>query len=538
MVAMKNGLSYLGNWLRNAFGSGEGWFDHQQHTQRMTAERALTYPPVWHCVSKISGAFMIMPLNVHRERQRDGKRETSKRTEHASYKLWRWRPNAYQTPSQFKRQMICHALLWGNGRAYIRRENGIPVELIPLMPDRTGTLLVDGEKWHVTLVRKEERFRALRNNGVSEEEINRQPEEEMIWLEDNDVWHLPGLGYDGIQGYSLIKLARQSWGIGLDAEKHIASQQKKGYSGGLMLEAPAGVFRSEDDAREFLKHFKEQHQGSDNTGNIGLLRENIKANVLAMSNTDAQFIEQRRFQREDTALLFCLEGILGDSSNASYNSLEQRNLAFRQNCLAPWTTAMEEESDLKLLTDRERNNGFYHKFNDGALLRTEKSATMAFIAQGIASRVLSPNDGRDMLDMNPYEGGDEYTNPAIDKVNNGGGGAANTPSEPNQQNAAAVAHIAHMIGVEANRVKRGSEISGNFLEWMDNFYAKWESNFADCLELSGLDRDLATKHCEESKERLLEICGNSTAENLAENVAKCVISWKNRANTIGVAENV
>jgi hypothetical protein len=199
---------------------------------------------------------------------------------------------------------------------------------------------------------------------------------------------------------------------------------------------------------------------------------------------------------------------------------------------------MEEESDLKLLTDRERNNGFYHKFKDGALLRTEKSATMAFIAQGIASRVLSPNDGRDMLDMNPYEGGDEYTNPAIDKVNNGGGGAANIPSEPNQQNAAAVAHIAHMIGVEANRVKRGSEISGNFLEWMDNFYAKWESNFADCLELSGLDRDLATKHCEESKERLLEICGTSTAENLAENVAKCVISWKNRANTIGVAENV
>jgi HK97 family phage portal protein len=436
--------------------------------------------------------------------------------------------------------MISHALLWGNGRAYIRRENGIPVELIPLMPDRTGTLMIDGEKWHVTILKKEDKLRALRNSQLTEAEIARQPEDEMIWMSDEEVWHLPGLGYDGIQGFSLIYLARQSWSIGLNAEKHIANQQRKGYSGGLMLEAPAQMFRTEDDAREFLKHFREQHEGSDNTGKIGLLREGIKANVLAMSNTDAQFIEQRRFQREDTALLFCLEGILGDSSNASYASLEQRNLAYRLNCLAPWTTAMEEESDLKLLTERERNNGFYHKFNDGALLRTEKSATMAFISQGIASRVLNPNEGRDLLDLNPYEGGDEYTNPAIDKkVDNGAGGGANTPNEPGQQaNAAAIAHISHMIGVESNRVKRGSEVSGNFLEWMDNFYAKWESNFADCLELSGFDRDLATHHCNESKARLLDVCGNSTAENLAENVAKCVISWKNRANTIGVAENV
>lgn len=502
-----------------------GWLfgeDYEQD-QYMTANRALSYAPVWNCVSRITGAFSVMPLNIHREQ---GRNKTIQ-TRHSSYDLFRWRPNAYQTPAVFKQQMMCHALLWGNARAYIVRDTltGRPGELIPLLPDSTATFLIKGEKWHGTVADPEARLRLFRGEVIKPHEV--------IWLEDEDVWHIPGLGFDGIEGKSLISLAKQSWGIGLDAEKHVAKQQKKGYAGGLMLEAPVGAMRGKGEAEEFLKNFRKAHEGADNAGAIGLLREGIKANVMAMSNDDAQFIENRKFQREDAALWFVMQSILGDSSGNSYASLEQKNLAYRMECLAPWSTKIEEESDMKLLTQSERQRGFYHKFNDGALLRTEKAQTMAFISQGIAARVINPNEGRSMLDMNPYDGGDKYENP--NTVARGSEQQpAEKPTEDSAQSEAAVkSRISHMIDVESRKVaESASQASAkglNFLQWVDNFYDNnWQPKLMSVFDELGLEDSRAVDWCRESKSRLLSCCDYSTVETLPENVAKCVFSWKIR----------
>lgn len=502
-----------------------GWLFGEDYEQDhfMTATRALSYAPVWNCVSRITGAFSVMPLNIHREQ---GKNKTIQ-TKHSSYDLFRWRPNAYQTPSVFKQQMLCHALLWGNARAYIVRNGSRPVELIPILPDSTVTLMIEGEKWHATAVDADARLKLFRGQELKPDEL--------LWLPDFDVWHIPGLGFDGLEGKSLIKLAKQSFGIGLDAEKHVAKQQKKGYAGGLMLEAPTGAFRNADDAKAFLEAFKEKHEGADNAGTIGLLREGIKANVMAMNNSDAQFIEQRRFNREDTALYFVMQSILGDSSGNSYASLEQKNLAYRMECLAPWSTKIEEESDMKLLTQSERQRGFYHKFNDGALLRTEKKATMEFVSAGIAARVLNPNEGREFFDLNPYDGGDKYENPNTIARNSAPEKPASDTAkpEPAQQNAAIKSRIDHMIDVECKRIcdsaAKASTDGFNFVSWVDNFYEKnWQPKLSAVFTELGLEDSRAIAWCEESKQRLLNCCDYSTLETLSENVAKCVFSWKIR----------
>lgn len=505
-------------WL---FGGDE---DYDQD-QWMTAQRALSYAPVWNCVSRITGAFSVMPLNILRE-QDDTK---TIQTRHSSYDLFRWKTNDYQTPAVFKQMMMCHALLWGNARCYILRDTfGRPMELLPIMPDCADTFLIAGEKWHAVILDPQDRIRLYRGDTV--------PPEKITWFRDEDVWHIPGLGFDGLKGLSLIKLARQSWGIGLDSEKHVAKQQKKGYAGGLMLEAPTGAFRSQKDAEEFLKAFKANHEGADNAGTIGMLREGIKANVMAMSNEDAQFIEIRRFQREDAALFFVMQSILGDSSGNSYASLEQKNLAYRMECLAPWSTKIEEESDMKLLTDSERRRGFYHKFNDGALLRTEKSQTMAFISQGIAARVLNPNEGRSMLDMNPYDGGDKYENPnTVAKGSKSDTSESDDKSTEDQskKDAATKSRITHMIDVECKKVVdsavQAAEKGLNFLEWVDRFYdTNWQPKLMSVFDELGIEDTRAVDWCRESKQRLLSCCDYSTMETLAENVAKCVFSWKIR----------
>lgn len=506
----------------NRFSGGlMGWLfgDEYEQDQYMTATRALSYAPVWNCVSRITGAFSVMPLNIHREL---GKNKTIQ-TRHSSYDLFRWRPNAYQTPAVWKQQMMCHALLWGNARSFILRDGTRPIELIPLLPDSTSTIMVAGEKWHATIVDGEARLRLFRGDPLKAEDF--------IWLADEDVWHVPGLGFDGLEGKSLISLAKQSWQVGLGSETHIAKQQKKGYAGGLMLEAPTGSFRSQKDAEEFLEHFKKSHEGADNAGTIGLLREGIKANMMAMSNLDAQFIEQRKFQREDTALFFVMQSILGDSTGNSYASLEQKNLAYRMECLAPWSTKIEEESDMKLLTQSERQRGFYHKFNDGALLRTEKAQTMAFISQGIAARVLNPNEGREMLDYNPYDGGDEYVNP--NTISKGSDQQPKPPATPNPdpaKNAAIKSRIDHMIDVECKKVAdsaaRASAQGLNFLQWVDNFYdTNWQPKLESVFVELGMEDSRAAAWCHESKQRLLSCCSYSTVETLPENVAKCVFSW-------------
>jgi HK97 family phage portal protein len=523
MVAFANSFQRA----MNRFSGGlMGWLfgDDYQPDQWMTANRALSYAPVWNCVSRITGAFSIMPLNIHREQ---GKNKTIQ-IRHSSYDLFRWRPNAYQTPAVFKQQMMCHALLWGNARAYILRdENNRPVELIPLLPDSTTTVMAQGKKWHATIADPDARLRLFAGQEILPQDL--------IWIPDEHVWHIPGLGFDGVEGKSLISLAKQSWGIGLDAEKHSAKQKKKGYAGGLMLEAPAGAFRSQKDAEEFLTHFKKNHEGADNAGTIGMLREGIKANVMAMSNKDAEFIEERRFQREEAALWFVMQSIIGDSSGNSYASLEQKNLAYRMECLAPWSTKIEEESDLKLLTMSERLRGYYHKFNDGALLRTEKAQTMAFISQGIAARILSPNEGRSLLDMNPYDGGDKYENPnTIARGSEQSTPDSDKPKEdPAQRDAATKSRITHMIDVECKKVaeaaNRASAQGLNFLQWVDNFYDKnWQPKLMSVFDELGLEDSRAVDWCRESKSRLLSCCDYSTVETLPENVEKCVFSWKIR----------
>ena len=152
-----------------------------------------------------------------------------------------------------------------------------------------------------------------------------------------------------------------------------------------------------------------------------------------MSASDSQWVEQRLFQRQEVTLLFLLEQILGDDSSVSYNSLEQKNLAYLSNCLMRWLVKWEEEANHKLLSNREKARGLhFFRFNVSALLRADSKTQMETITGYIASRVYSPNEGRELLDMLPYDGGDAYENPAISP----GEGGADDDTEPEEVQAA------------------------------------------------------------------------------------------------------
>ena len=475
----------------------------------------LAYPPVWYAVNKIAGIIGYLPLDI---RKQDG-RNIDKDLGHPSYRIWRWRPNPNQTPIQLKRSMVADGLLWGNGCAYIERDSQRrPKALYPMYAGNILPDMKDGRKIYKYYIDLDDPI------GKAKPDLQGQ----YIEFRDDEIFHLPGLGSNGYWGYSVIGLAKDSWEAGLGGIRRLKTLSKKGYHGGLMLKAPVGAFaRNATDANKFLEEFKANHSGEDKSGVIGMLREGIDAQVIQMSNVDAQFIETMRHLRQDEALRFMLESILGDDSSVSYSSLEQKNLAFLQNCLNTWLCAFEEECDVKLLTEVEQQSGYFHKFNVGALLRSDTETTMRSVSMGITSRVLSPNEAREMLDRNPYEGGDEYLNPAIEQATRSG----QPDTEPSRQPQNALkTQIEHMIAIESKRVVDYAKKSKNFTDAIETFYAGWETRLADQVEKLGGDRQAAQLHCNESKGQLMAICDRVTQDRLLSDVQSLVDTWVARSD--------
>jgi len=473
---------------------------------------AMRYAPIWNAVNKIAGHVGQLPLVLHEE---ISDRERRKAKNHPAYRLLKRRPNSLMTPIVFKELLQHHALLWGNGRAVIvRNGRGDPDELIPL-PAYADTDLIDGVKLHW--------YRDRKTNIP-------------FVFTDDEVFHVPGLGYDGIKGYSLVEMARNSIGLGLASEKHMNRHFRNNAVPSLILEAPTGVLRKEEDARDFLANWERFHKGLDNQQKTGLLREGIKATTLGMPGRDAQWIEQRVFQRQEAALWLLLESILGDDSSVSYNSLEAKNLAYLVNCLMRWLTKWEEEGNRKLLTRRQQDtDSHFFKFTTAALLRASTKERFEVYQIGRQIRVFSANDVRAMEDLPPVDGGDDYDNPATTPGPSpdddlGGSGDGDQAPDSDSATTAGRRQIAAMLDVEAERIIRAASKAGNFVAWLDSFYEKLTPALIAMYAAIGGTQEDAKCHADLSKEQILVAAGGaSTTDGLIACIREVLVTWPCRA---------
>jgi HK97 family phage portal protein len=399
------------------------------------------------------------------------------------------------------------------------RQAGRPTELLPLMPDRTKTYMVGGEKFHVTNPNMDH-DRIAAYAGDFEAAMTANPETTVV-IHDRDVLHIQGFGYDGIEGKSFASVARESISMGLNGQRLATKQSEKGFTGRLMLQAPPGSFRDEKQAAEFLTTFRKHHNEDGEL--VGLLREGVTANVLTMSNHDAQFVEQQKFNRTDIMLWFGLESMPGDESRSSYSSLEQKQLSELQSCLNRWLVKWEMQCRAKLLTDREKMaDQYYFKFNRGTLIMTDMKTTVDTLAQGIVHKIINPNEARAKLDMNPYSGGDVYSNPNIttDEVDPAGDGT--TETETPTAAPAAQAQLQHMVGVECNRIEQRGLRAKNFVDWVDGFYARWQERLESTAGAEDCD---VAGYCQRHKDALLAAADKQPAE-FVEAVKALVTGWR------------
>ncbi len=391
--ALTSGIKDPASWLIEAFGGGKS-----KSGVKVSVNSVLGLPPVWFAAQKISGHLAGLPLNAKRKLP-DGGSEIVRTS--PGHKLLNVSPNHLMTPFQLKELMMIHALLLGNGRAYIERNSlGQPVGLIPVLPENCQTILVNDQKWH--LVSKE--------TGVSANIATAFSENEYWKVPDRDMLHVMGMSYNGIWGMHVIDILRDAFGLGIAGQDGSASALKNSGRPGMVITAPPGMFRSSKEASEFLKNFETKHEGVENSGKVGLLREGMQLNTLPISASDAQFIEQRQFQRVDIAMIFGLESILGDETGITYKSITERNAAFINGCLSRWFSKWEEECNRKLLPEQLRDSGYVcYEFDTTPLLKGDPSTLADYTRKMREQYALSTNEVREMHGFNPVEGlSDDY----------------------------------------------------------------------------------------------------------------------------------
>ena len=495
---------------------------------RVNTWSSLSIPTLWNSVSRIAGHVGMLPMEVRR-RIPGGSEPT---TGMSAAKVMQIRPNHLQTAMVFRETMTLHALLEGNGRAWINRNSlGQPVELIILKPSDTFGWMVDGEKYHSTWIAPD----GYPDNASLQERYTamRRGEGWQILIPDQDVLHIPGLSYDGLWGMSIIQVMKDV--LGLD----IAGRESSGHSfrnngrPGLLLEAPRGVFRTEKEATEFMHNFNKAHVGVDNAGRTGLLRDGMKAHIMPLSSADAQFLESRAFSREDVALIFGTEAVLGDPSNV-YKGITEQNAAYVQNCLNKWLEKWEQECNRKLLPVASQTSGTHFFSIDATMLLRGDSRSLAEYTASLRTQgIISGNEARRMHGLNPVpELEDDYANPAIST-----GPEPDTTEEPQQEsedsspvvsdNAARIMFMGQMA-YESRRIREGARADGNFITFCEVFYRKHQPKLERKLVSIGADPARAKAYCKRSMDLILDITGKITSDALPESMDALLDTWNDR----------
>ena len=361
----------------------------------------LTYPPLWQGIRQISGDAATLNCNLE-WKDEDG--DWIVLDSHQLHKLSTQESNNIQTASVYKETLWHHMLWLGDGRGYIERDgNGVPISEIPLLPDRTWTILIKDEltrtteKFHITNV-----YRNWHNRNQGRQQfINPFDEDTYVVIPDRDVLHFQGMSYDGISGYNPSRLFRRTLNIGTGLDGKMEVSLRRSGVPPLVLIAPPGAFKSEPDAVEFLRNWNEYHAGIMNTGKTGLLREGIQPHQLTPSNVDDQAAEMKKLTRQDVASILNMPvQMLGDTDAATFNNMEQMWKQYQVKTFKPPARRWELERDKKLLTTNMKNSGRYrYRFDYSPLEFVDADSKARFFDSGRKNNALSGDDIREMMGL-------------------------------------------------------------------------------------------------------------------------------------------
>jgi len=357
----------------------------------VTERSAMQMTAVYACVRILSEAIAGLPLHLY-QRNTDGGKE--KAINHPLYRLLHDEPNPEMSSFVFRETLMTHLLLWGNAYSQIiRNGKGEIVALYPLMPNKMSVNRDANGRLYYEYTRSTEEAPTMKGSTVR--------------LNPADVLHIPGIGFDGLVGYSPIAMAKNAIGLAIATEEYGSKFFANGAQPSGVLEHP-GTLKDPSRVRD---SWQSTFGGSGNANKVAVLEEGMKYTPISISPEQAQFLETRKFQINEIARIFRVPPhMVGDLEKSSFSNIEQQSLEFVKYTLDPWVARWEQSIQRTLLRPEEKQD-YFVKFNVEGLLRGDYQSRMNGYATARQNGWMSANDIRELenLDRIPVEdGGDLY----------------------------------------------------------------------------------------------------------------------------------
>lgn len=371
-----------------AAGSGyRFWFGQSVAGKVVNEKTAMQTTAVYAAVRILAESIASLPLHVYRK-SADGNHV--KAEDSPLFYLLHDKPNPEMTSFIFRETLMIHILLWGNAFGQILRNGrGEVVAIYPLLPSKMTVERDEKGQLYYRYLRNDQEPPIMEGNTVI--------------LMPEDVLHIPGLGYDGLVGYSPISMTKNAIGLSLAAEEYGSKFFANGAAPAGVLEHP-GVIK---DVSKLRESWNSTFGGSGNAGKVAILEEGLHFHPISMSPQDSQLLETRQYQLTEIARIFRIPPhMLADLSKATYSNIEEQSLDFVKFTLTPWICRWEACLTDALLS-REEQKQYEIRFNVDGLLRGDYKSRMEGYAVGINNGFLCPNDVRRLenLDLIPDEKG-------------------------------------------------------------------------------------------------------------------------------------
>lgn len=360
--------------------------------EKVDEQSAMQISTVYACVRLLAETVAALPLHLYR--YTDGGKGKESAFDHPLYRILYRQPNDEMSSFIWRETMMTHLLLWGNAYSQIIRDGRNNVlGLYPLLPE------------NVEVDRDEQGQLYYIYHAYTDEVPGEQNQD--IYFRKDEIFHIPGLGFNGLVGFSPIAMMKNSLGTTLAVEKYGASFFKNGAQPSGVLEHP-GVLK---DPQKIRDNWTAVYGGANNAHRVAVLEEGMAYKAISLPPEDSQFLSTRQFGVEEICRIFRVPPHMVQSlEHATFSNIEHQSIDFVVHTLTPWLVRFEQAIIKDLLLEEEQDV-LFPKFNVDGLLRGDYQSRMNGYATGISNGFLSPNDIHRLenMDLIPAEeGGDDY----------------------------------------------------------------------------------------------------------------------------------
>lgn len=346
---------------------------------------AMQYSAVWACIHVLAETFASCKCYLY-QKLPDGSRRRA--VENPLYDVLTY-VAAPNMPAYYLRETMQYHVLSG-GNAYAEKvldSKGEVAQLNMLLP--VNVLLAQDY-----------------NTGEIYYNVNDRGK--LYKLPAEKILHIPGLGYNGVIGYSPLAMARRAIILGMSSEE----LGNKFFENGALA---TGVLETDkplkEDAWQRLKEqFRARYEGRSNAGSTMILEGGMKFNRISVNPEEAQFLETRKYQTEEIARFYRVPlHLIQNLEKSTYSNIEQQTIDFYQNTMLPWFVRWEQFMNMRCLTRRQRQDGYYCEFDMLSMLRGDNQSRANMLHLMRQDGIINADEWRERENMNPLPDGQGKT---------------------------------------------------------------------------------------------------------------------------------